>query len=79
MKAYIMLKQQKNRLQNTKQLELQQKYSLGTPSSNIKLLGVGGGGLKPVLQFRAALSFTFICIFLYVPELGNISSTARPH
>ena len=37
-------KQHKNRHQNTKQLEPQQKYRLGT-TSNIKLLGGGGGAL----------------------------------
>ena len=46
MKTYIRLKQQKNRLQNTKQLEPPQKYRLGT-ISNMKLLG---GGIKPVLE-----------------------------
>ena len=38
MKTYIRLKQHKIRLQNTKQLEPQQKYRIGT-ISNIKLLG----------------------------------------
>ena len=47
MKTYIRSKQHKIRLQKIKQIELRQKYRLGT-TSNMKLLG--GGGLKPVLQ-----------------------------
>ena len=48
MNTHIRPKQHKNRLQNTKQLQPQQKYRLGT-ISNITTVE---GGLKPV---RSAL------------------------
>ena len=48
------LTSQKNRLQNTKQLEPQQKYRLGT-IGNIKLLG-GGGGLNRFYRRLTSLS-----------------------
>ena len=58
MKTYIRLKQHKIRLQNTKQLEAQQKYRIGT-INNIKLLG----GLAPnlTLIFRSGSQHLVTC------------------